>query len=60
VLISPAYAQAAGSGTGSDWMAFLPMFVISLLFSPICYLIALQKGRNDKILSILEKNKPLP
>jgi preprotein translocase subunit YajC len=32
VLISPAYAQAAGSSTGSDLMTFLPMIAIFVVF----------------------------
>jgi len=32
VLISPAYAQAAGSSIGSDLMAFLPMVAIFVVF----------------------------
>ena len=32
MLISPAYAQAAGSSTGSDLMAFLPMVAIFVVF----------------------------
>jgi preprotein translocase subunit YajC len=32
VLISPAYAQAAGGSTGTDLMAFLPMIAIFVVF----------------------------
>jgi preprotein translocase subunit YajC len=32
VFISPAYAQAAGSSSGSDIMAFLPMIAIVVVF----------------------------
>ena len=32
MLISPAYAQAAGSSTGSDLMAFFPMVAIFVVF----------------------------
>jgi preprotein translocase subunit YajC len=32
VLISPAYAQAAGSSPGGDLMAFLPMVAIFVVF----------------------------
>jgi preprotein translocase subunit YajC len=32
VFISPAYAQAAGSSSGSDIMAFLPMVAIVVVF----------------------------
>jgi preprotein translocase subunit YajC len=32
VLISPAYAQAAGGSSGSDLMAFLPMVAIFVVF----------------------------
>ncbi|HZI84051.1 MAG TPA: preprotein translocase subunit YajC [Casimicrobiaceae bacterium] len=32
MLISPAYAQAAGGSTGSDIMAFLPMVAIIVVF----------------------------
>jgi len=32
VLISPAFAQAAGSSPGSDLMAFLPMVAIFVVF----------------------------
>jgi preprotein translocase subunit YajC len=32
VLISPAYAQAAGSSPGSDLMTFLPMIAIFVVF----------------------------
>ncbi|MFO1316925.1 MAG: preprotein translocase subunit YajC [Burkholderiales bacterium] len=32
VLISPAYAQAAGASSGSDLMTFLPMIAIFVVF----------------------------
>jgi preprotein translocase subunit YajC len=32
VLISPAYAQAAGASPGSDLMTFLPMIAIFVVF----------------------------
>lgn len=32
MFISPAYAQAAGSSSGSDIMAFLPMIAIVVVF----------------------------
>ena len=32
MLISPAYAQAAGASTGSDLMTFLPMIAIFVVF----------------------------
>jgi preprotein translocase subunit YajC len=32
VFISPAYAQAAGSSSGTDIMAFLPMIAIVVVF----------------------------
>ena len=32
MLISPAYAQAAGGTTGTDFMAFLPMVAIFVVF----------------------------
>jgi len=32
VFISPAYAQASGSATGSDLMSFLPMVAIFVVF----------------------------
>jgi preprotein translocase subunit YajC len=32
VLISPAYAQAAGASSGGDLMAFLPMVAIFVVF----------------------------
>jgi preprotein translocase subunit YajC len=32
MLISPAYAQAAGGAAGSDLMAFLPMVAIFIVF----------------------------
>ena len=56
MLISPAYAQAAGSSPGSDIMAFLPMIAIVVVFYFLLIRPQQKRARETKaMLSALQK-----
>jgi len=56
VLISPAYAQAAGGSPGSDIMAFLPMVAIIVVFYFLLIRPQQKRAKESKaMLSALQK-----
>ena len=56
MLISPAYAQAAGGSAGSDIMAFLPMIAIIVVFYFLLIRPQQKRAKESKaMLSALQK-----